>query len=363
MSSTDVARQDARLLRLHVVPSSRLPELADQLVELGHRLGAPFTASKEWLHATWSAVEPHETWAVIVRDHTGDLCAAVVVLERPSVEHQLVTLADAHLGFRGSILAVDDRAAALLGYGLRRQLQYRDTPTVAMLGPVASDSVGLADFCANLGDAELSAVDPIPFVRRTESAVAGDYLSASMRRTLRKAQNRLNTDGRRALVAFTDHPDRIREAIPALHQLHVERDHARGLASSLDTAVESTIWERRLVETASRGSLELATLHVDGALAAYTLTVRAGETLNLLEGVLDPQWSRYAPGRLLETALLQRMLDDPTLTTLDWTSPVAPEGLLAANGATPISVVTTTAVPAVAQHSRRPHPACATRRP
>jgi CelD/BcsL family acetyltransferase involved in cellulose biosynthesis len=344
---TQTPHPDSRLLRLHVVPSSRLPELTGQLDTLAGQCGAPFTASHDWLRATCAAIEEHEAWAVIVRDELGELCAAVVVLERSCGEHQLVTLADAHLGFRGSILAVDDRAAALLGYGLRRQLQYRAIPTVGMLGPVASHTVGLAEFCANLGEAEVNAVDPIPLIRQCESAEARDYLSANMRRTLRKARNRLTTDGRTAVIGFTDQPDEIREVIPALHRLHVRRDHSRGLSSNLDSAEESAIWKQRLLAMADRRALELATMHIDGVLASYTLGVLDGETLSVLEGVLDPEWSRYAPGRLLETAVLQRILDDPALTTLDWTSPVAPESLLATNGTTPISVVTMTALPVI----------------
>jgi CelD/BcsL family acetyltransferase involved in cellulose biosynthesis len=352
---TAVRRPDARLLRLHVVPSSRLAELTGQLDRLAAQCGAPFTAGQDWLSATWAVIEQHEAWAVIVRDELGDLCAAVVVLERSCGEHQLVTSADAHLGFRGSILAVDDRAAALLGYGLRRQLQYRATPTVGMLGPVASDTIGLAEFCANLGEAEVNAVDPIPLIRRTGSTEAGAYLSANMRRTLRKARNRLATDGRSAVISFTDRPDEIRDVLPALHRLHVRRDHSRGLSSNLDSAEESAIWKQRLLAMADRGALELATMHIDGELASYTLSVLEGETLSVLEGVLDPEWSRYAPGRLLETAVLQRMLDNPALITLDWTSPVAPESLLAANGTTAISVVTMTTLPVVTREpvSRR----------
>jgi CelD/BcsL family acetyltransferase involved in cellulose biosynthesis len=340
-------RRDARLLRLHVIPSVRLHEIAGELETLAQSLNAPFTATTAWLRATWSGVQPDETWAVIVRDHHGTLCAGVVVLDRLQGDRHVVTLADAHLGFRGSILATDDRSAALLAYGLRRQLQYRAKPTVALLGPVDSETIGLAEFSRNLGDAELATAEPIPLVVRSASAVAGDYLSASMRRTLRKANNRLASDGRTPLFEFTGSPDKIRGVLPALLQLHVERDHSRGIASTIDTKTDSTIWKNRIVAMAERGVLELDTLHIDGGLASYVLTVRAGTILNVLEGVLDPEWGRYAPGRLLETALLQRMLDDPTLTTLDWTSPVAPESLLAANGCTPTSALTFAVLPAL----------------
>lgn len=351
---TDTARQDARSLRLYIVPSGLLPELADQMDALGRRTRAPFTAYRQWLEATCSAVDPHQTWAVVVRDHFGALCAAVVLLEQRGDDHQLVTLAGAHLGFQGSILATDGRSAALLGYGLRRQLQYRAEPIVGILGPVASDTVGLTEFCANLSEAELTVVDPIPLIRRCEWTAAGDYLGTSMRRTLRKARNRLSTDHRTAVVTFTDRPDQIGPAIPALHRLHVRRDHTRGLSSALDAPADSAIWTQRLLAMAQCGALELAMLHIDDDLASYALSVRDGTTLNVLEGVLDPDWSRYAPGRLLETALLQRMLDDASLSTLDWTSPVAPESLLATNASTPISVVTTTSVPVIARARHAP---------
>lgn len=344
----DMSRTDARSLRLHVVPSSRVPALGGELEALAATASAPFTTSKEWIRATCAAADPDQTWAVIVRDHQGQLGGAVVVLDRFEGDHFVVTLADAHLGFRGSILASDARVAALLGYGLRRQLQYRGAPSVVVLGPIAQDTVGLPDFCTNLGDAELADDDPVPLLLRSESAVAGDYLSASMRRTLRKAGNRLTSDGRTPHIEFTDRADVIRALVPVLLRLHVRRDHSRGIPSSLDHPTNASIWQSRLLGMVGPGGLELGTLRIDDELAAYVLTVRTGETLNVLEGVLDPDWLRYAPGRLLETALLQRMLDDPTLTVLDWTSPFAPESLLAANGSTATSVVLSTAVPVLA---------------
>ena len=348
MSPTPAAnetRRDARLLRLHVIPSTGLQEVADELETLAQSLDAPFTACTPWLRATWSEVHPDETWAVIVRNHDGTLCAGVVLLDRPRGDHHVVSLADAHLGFRGSILATDDRSAALLAYGLRRQLQYRPKPTLAVLGPVASDTIGLTEFRRNFGDAELCAVEPIPLVVRSASAIAGDYISASMRRTLRKANNRLTSDHLTAQFEFTGSPDLIESALPTLGRLHLRRDHSRGLASVLDLATDSAIWGQRILAMARVGVLELGTLRIGGNLASYVLTVRAGTALNVLEGVLDPEWARYAPGRLLETVLLQRMLDDPSLTTLDWTSPVAPESLLTSNGCTPSSVVTASVLP------------------
>jgi hypothetical protein len=66
-------------------------------------------------------------------------------------------------------------------------------------------------------------------------------------------------------------------------------------------------------------------------LAAHVIGIRDGETYRILEGHFVTDWARYAPGRLLEAAVVQRMLDEPAMNTLDWMTSVAPESLLATN--------------------------------
>ena len=73
--------------------------------------------------------------------------------------------------------------------------------------------------------------------------------------------------------------------------------------------------------------------------AAYVLGIVDGPVYRLLEGRFDTGWARYSPGRLLEAAVVQRMLDDPALTTLDWMTSVASEALLATNDADPMVVL------------------------
>ena len=61
--------------------------------------------------------------------------------------------------------------------------------------------------------------------------------------------------------------------------------------------------------------------------------------IDILEGNLATRWARYAPGRVLESAVLQRVLDDRAMDYLDWMSAVASEHLLAANDVQPVSMV------------------------
>ena len=86
-------------------------------------------------------------------------------------------------------------------------------------------------------------------------------------------------------------------------------------------------------------ALELATAHVGGSLAAYVLAVPDAPAYRVLEGHLATEWSRYAPGRVLEAAVLQRVLDDRTYSVLDWMTSVAAESLLATNDAQSVVMV------------------------
>jgi hypothetical protein len=69
--------------------------------------------------------------------------------------------------------------------------------------------------------------------------------------------------------------------------------------------------------------------------------IRDRSAYRVLEGHFATAWARYAPGRLLETAVIQRMLDEPTMSLLDWMTSVAPESLVAQNDAQPVVVLRT----------------------
>ena len=57
------------------------------------------------------------------------------------------------------------------------------------------------------------------------------------------------------------------------------------------------------------------------------------------EGRFVTGWARYSPGRLLEIAVVERVLADETLTTFDWMTAVAPESLLGHNDSDPMVLV------------------------
>ena len=79
--------------------------------------------------------------------------------------------------------------------------------------------------------------------------------------------------------------------------------------------------------------VEIASLRFDGQLAAYVVALLDGEVYRVYDGRMNSEWSAFSPGRLVESAALNRALMDQRFTLLDWMSGVAAEKLLAANTA------------------------------
>ena len=315
--------------------------LSDELDALGAACAAPLTARSAWVFSTLSMEPDREPWAVLVRDDDARLVAAAVLVDTTGPGHDLVRLAGSGSGHRGALLADGPEAAELLGHALADALVTRTRSFRLSLGPVDAGSGPVDALTRALPGSVAASVDPIPVVRRDGSLLAGDYLSDGMRRTLRKSANRVAKDGHVLSVAFTRDRARIARVLPMLEECHRDRDHARGRDSDLDDNAARLLWHARLRALADAGVLELATAQIDGQLAAYVLAVTDAPVYRVLEGHLATRWSRYAPGRVLEAAVLQRMLDDRSYGTFDWMTSIASETLLATNDHDPVVVVRT----------------------
>jgi hypothetical protein len=211
--------------------------------------------------------------------------------------------------------------------------------STVILGPLPDGSAVVHAFAAGLSGSTEDAAAPIPVIRRAAGIAPDDFMAAGMRRSLRKASNRLAADGRNVQTRFTTDASEIVELVPHLERVHRQRDHMHGRISDLDDAVRHRAWRHRIRNLIDVGLLELAVVEIDEDLAAYTLGVVDGSDYRLLEGRFVTRWARYSPGRLLELAVVERVLADPTITTFDWMTAVAPESLLGQNDTDPMVLV------------------------
>ena len=127
--------------------------------------------------------------------------------------------------------------------------------------------------------------------------------------------------------------------LPLLESISRDRDHAGGRPSPLDDPDRRRLWQRRVLALAAGGDLRLATLRLNGELAAYVLGIEDGSAYRVLEGRYVARWARYAPGPLLEAAVLDGVVAAARFDSFDWMTAVAPETLLAANDVDPLVVV------------------------
>jgi hypothetical protein len=265
---------------------------------------------------------------------SGELTALALLLNDRSGPVVRTTLAGSAEEHRGALLAVDDRAATHLGAAVARELM--SGAREFSIGPVPRGPAVDA-LLANLPFARVLDEVDVPVVRANPGIPSG--MSRGMTRTLRKAANRLAADGLTADVAVTSDGAVISALVPLLESISRERDHAAGRPSPLDDLKRRRLWQRRVIGLASADMLRLATLRIAGELAAYVLGIEDGPTYSILEGRYVGRWARYAPGRVLEAAVLEHVVGSAELTTLDWMTAIAPETLLASNDVESLVVV------------------------
>jgi hypothetical protein len=317
-----------------------LAALAGELGALSVSCDAPLTARPAWSLATGNASAFLRPWALLARDSAGTPVGAVVLLDHiQDPRAVLTTLAGTDGGQRGAILTRDTTVALALGDALRRALDEQSSASTVVLGPLPAGNAVVDAFAAGLSGSRQDAAAAVPVIRREAGTDPETYMAPGMRRTLRKAANRLRADGRRARSRFTYDAAEILGSLRQLELVHRNRDHVHGRISDLDDAVRHQAWRDRVRNLSDLGLLELATLDIDGELAAYTLGAVDGPVYRLLEGRFVTQWARYSPGRLLEAAVVQRVLDDDAFTTFDWMTAVAPESLLGRNDVDPMVLV------------------------
>jgi CelD/BcsL family acetyltransferase involved in cellulose biosynthesis len=328
------ARADAaQRLRADVAAGRRRVHAAlPELEELGRALGVPAPARTSWMRAQLECHAGPEPWAVRVRAADGALVAAAIVLEEEAATPQLAGGGEGH---RGAVIAVDEAAAEALGHGTAAEADRRGHDGVA--GLVRDDLVARA-FAASAG-IDAAAAPGVPALVPEDGPDLAAYLSHGMLRTLRKARNRLTADERKAEVVVTRRGAEIVRSLPAMEAAYRSRDERHGVASALDDEQGHAAWRARIRRLLEHRCLELSLLLVDGELAAYVLGIDDGAWYRVLDGRIDDGFARYAPGRVLEAAVLERALA-AGVTGVDWMTSVAPETLLASNSVQPVLALT-----------------------
>lgn len=312
-----------------------LDHLGPELDELAAAAGTPVTARRTWLAAWIRAHRPAGAEAIALRDRsTGRLDGLAALSVAPQGDHDAIAPLGRRQSDRGALPARHPAAAEALAAALVSRLRGRPRPWVLRLGQLPAGDPVAAGVARHLGaTASIVPGVPIPKVEFDDATAVEGWLGQGLRKQLRKARNRLATDGVEAAVGFSGQAGEIAVLLGEIERTHRARErHARRL-SELESAPGRRFWRAAVVDHAARGEAEVATLRLGGELAAYVVSLLDGDSYRVLDGRCSTAWARYSPGRLLEAATLERALGDGRFARVDWMNGCASEKLLAANAA------------------------------
>ena len=318
-----------------------LSDLSADIGALHAELEVPVNARLRWLQV-WSSLESSWTpWAVLVRDRlSGRLTAAAMLARRETTEgHEIVAMGHGPFG-TARLAAADLLSANVLAQAIADQLATLRGPWTLTLDNLDEDDLAGQLLIALLPNAIGTPVASVPFVDFIDFRHGVDLYTQNMRRQLRKAENRLATDGLRADLQFARTEPEIRLLLPQLDRIHIERDHAAGRASDLDNPNVRELWRQLILSHTVGDQIEVATLSINDAIVAYVVGICDGRTYRVFDGHFDTKWARYSPGRLIEHAVLQQLITDDRYDSVDWMLGIASEKILVTSGARPALVLT-----------------------
>lgn len=309
-----------------------LDDLGAGLDELHRASAAPVTARRTWLRAWIGAYGPATMWAVAVRDgSSGRLDAVALLSERDRGGWDEITPLGRRQQDRGWLPARTPAAGHALAVALASRLRSRSRPWILRMGQLPAGDPVAAAVADSLRGSRTLAGAPIPKVELAAHGAVEDWLGKAMRKQLRKARNRLADDGVGVAFDFERAPAEVGRLLGEVEHTHRAREHQARRATDLDSQPGLRFWRDVIVDHAARGEVEIATLRLGGELAAYVVSLLDGDTNRVLDGRFATSWARYSPGRLLETATLERARADPGVARVDWMNGCASEKLLVAN--------------------------------
>ncbi len=187
-------------------------------------------------------------------------------------------------------------------------------------------------------------VPPVPGIDFT----AGEMTFApGILRGLDRAGRRIGQHALTEKIQFEREPARLATLRDEIEAVHLARDHDAGRVSDLDDSAGAAFWRSVYDRHAASGELEVATLRLDGHLAAYVIALVDPPAYRVFDGRFAPSWRLYSPGRRLEAAVVDHARRGP-FRVLDWMSSVAPEKLVASTCTEPRWAVTAAGDPQAA---------------
>ena len=284
--------------------------------ELLRAVHAPVTARVPWM-TTWARHHDDEPLLVVVEDGDRLVAAAPLASSRRRGRTRVVVLGHGESD-RSCLPALDADAARALADAIATEARSWKRPWRLLIEQLpVGDAVAQA-LVSTLPFAEVRPGAPCPMLRFDRGREPELYETKSMRKQVRQARNRLETDGRTLAIDHLSDAASVIAALDELIELHRARDHALGRRSQLDDEEGLAVWRELVVTHVERGELELARMMVDGELAAYEIALIDPPRYTVWDHRIGVDYGRYFPGHVLARAQLDAVFTHEAVSTLDF---------------------------------------------
>ena len=294
-------------------------------------VNAPITARWSWL-SSWFQLHPEvDIQCLVVRSSTGALDGAALLARQRTGQMVRLFSVNNQMANVASIFARGDAVADTLARGIADLAMSSSGPWELELNQIAGKNSVAEALSTHLPTILVDEQLSVPQVLLAPGVTIESLISKSMQKQLRRGRARIEAMADSWRVEFHRGTDNIMVLLPEIEAVHIGRDHARRNHSDLDDARERRFWQETVVTHTYTDELELATLTINGAVAAYAISLIDGSSYRVLDARMNGKFAAFSPGRILETATIERVLADSTFELFDWMTGVAPETILAAN--------------------------------
>lgn len=297
----------------------------------------PIMARSRWL-GVWA--QAHNTWeplSVLVRsERSGTLEAAALLAQRFNLD-ALEVVGIGHGGSSCTRLASRDlKSAEVLARTIKDALDSIPSRWKLELEQLPHNDPVASFLADQLSHSHLIGDLRIPRVTFSNSSASSDsYLSRNMRKQIRRAYQNLAERGINIDIRFETDPSVIAGLLPELAEAHIGRDHLKRRSSDLDDPAAKVFWYQVIAAHNEINSVEIATLRLDGELGAYVVGFIDGQSWRVFDGHMVTRFSSYSPGRVLESAVVDRVVADKKFSELDWMTGVEAGKILCSTDSEP----------------------------
>jgi len=295
--------------------TSAFTEMRDRLDELLRAVEAPVTARVPWMEI-WARHHEYDPLLIAVEDG-GRLVAVAPFATRRRVGRTDIVGLGHGTSDRSRLPALDDKAAAALVDAVVEQSLTWKWPWRFVLSQLPAGDPVAHGLAARLRCAQIVPADPCPVLCINRGREADAYESKSMRKQVRQARNRMETDGRELAIDRRMERAAVEPALDELIEMHRTRDHALGRRSALDDKSERAFWRELVLDHAERGELEVVRMTLNGELAAYDVAFVDPPRYTVWDHRIGVEFGRYFPGHVLSRAQLDAVVGREEITILD----------------------------------------------